>query len=163
CGRLLLGADDVRVLATSREPLRIAGEARYRLGPLTLPDQETPGNPADQATGESEAVTLFADRARRADPAFALDQQTRKTVAELAVPRLVDRSLLVPPRTGPDGRTRYVMLETLRAYGAGLLAEAAEDGEVTAALARYAADVAEQASAGLYTRAGEAASLRQLD
>ncbi|MGC1287737.1 MAG: NB-ARC domain-containing protein, partial [Streptosporangiaceae bacterium] len=38
CGRLLLGADDVRVLATSREPLRIAGEARYRLGPLTLPD-----------------------------------------------------------------------------------------------------------------------------
>ena len=31
CGRLLLGADDVRVLATSRESLRIAGEARYRL------------------------------------------------------------------------------------------------------------------------------------
>src|SRR5580693_9829316 len=49
CGRLLLGADDVRVLATSREPLRIAGEARYRLGPLTLPD---PGNPA--AAGGSE-------------------------------------------------------------------------------------------------------------
>ena len=41
CGRLLLGADDVRVLATSREPLRIAGEARYRLGPLTLPDPES--------------------------------------------------------------------------------------------------------------------------
>ena len=41
CGRLLLGADDVRVLATSREPLRIAGEARYRLGPLTLPTAET--------------------------------------------------------------------------------------------------------------------------
>jgi hypothetical protein len=33
CGRLLLGADDVRVLATSREPLRIAGESRYRLAP----------------------------------------------------------------------------------------------------------------------------------
>ena len=49
CGRLLLGADDVRVLATSREPLRIAGEVRYRLGPLTLPDQETCENPADQA------------------------------------------------------------------------------------------------------------------
>src|ERR1700749_4043856 len=43
CGRLLLGADDVRVLATSREPLRIAGEARYRLGPLTLPGPEKPG------------------------------------------------------------------------------------------------------------------------
>ena len=60
-----------------------------------------------------------------------------------AVPRLVDRSLLVPPRAGPDGRTRYAMLETLRAYGAGLLAQAGEDGEVTAALAEYAAEVAE--------------------
>jgi non-specific serine/threonine protein kinase len=255
CGRLLLGADDVRVLATSRESLRIAGEARYRLGPLTLPAPETP---ADQAGDESEAVTLFADRARRAEPGFILDQQTRKTVAELvarldgmplaielaaarvdalgvtqlldriddrfvllvdgdrlaeqrqrslaaavrwsyelldddeqrtfralsafpgpftlagaevvagpgaglAVPRLVDRSLLVPPRAGPDGRTRYAMLETLRAYGAGLLAEAGEDGDITAALAGYAAEVAEQASVGLYTRTGEAASLRHLD
>jgi predicted ATPase len=83
--------------------------------------------------------------------------------AALAVPRLVDRSLLVPPQAGPDGRTRYVMLETLRAYGAGLLAEAGEDGEVSAALAGYAAGIAERASAGLYTRTGEAASLRQLD
>ena len=73
CGRLLLGADDVRVLATSRESLRIAGEARYRLGPLTLPD---PGITQPAAAGEeSEAVTLFADRARRAEPGFSLDQR----------------------------------------------------------------------------------------
>ena len=259
CGRLLLGADDVRVLATSREPLRIAGEARYRLGPLTLPATENVANrPNPETAAESEAVTLFADRARQAEPGFAIDAQTRKTVAQLvarldgmplaielaaarvdalgvtqlldrmddrfallvdgdrlaeqrqrslaaavrwsyelldsdeqrtfralsafpgpftlagaeavagpgaglAVPRLVDRSLLVPPRTGPDGRTRYVMLETLRAYGAGLLAEAGEEGEVTATLAGYAAEIAERASAGLYTRTGEAASLRQLD
>ncbi len=78
CGRLLLGADDVRVLATSREPLRIAGEARYRLAPLTLPDPE---NPAD-ADG-SEAVALFADRARRADACFALDDETTPVVARL--------------------------------------------------------------------------------
>ena len=31
CAGLLLACDDVRVLATSREPLRVAGEARYRL------------------------------------------------------------------------------------------------------------------------------------
>src|SRR6202035_5343736 len=68
CGRLLLGADDIRVLATSREPLRIAGEARYRLAPLTLPD---PGNPADP--DGSEAVALFADRARQADATFSLN------------------------------------------------------------------------------------------
>src|SRR5215469_7150268 len=87
CGRLLLGADDVRVLATSREPLRIAGEVRYRLGPLTLPDPGKPENPANQpgpeGAEESEAVTLFADRARRAEPGFTLDAQTRRTVAQL--------------------------------------------------------------------------------
>ena len=38
--------------------------------------------------------------------------------------RLVDCSLLAPPRTGPDGRARYLMLDTLRAYGAGRLADA---------------------------------------
>ena len=78
CGRLLLGADDVRVLATSREPLRTAGEARYRLEPLTLPDPDNPANPAG-----SEAVALFADRARRADASFALDGETAPVVARL--------------------------------------------------------------------------------
>jgi hypothetical protein len=37
CAGLLLACDDVRVLATSREPLRVAGEARCRLASLTLP------------------------------------------------------------------------------------------------------------------------------
>ena len=78
CGRLLLGADDVRVLATSREPLRIAGEVQYRLGPLTLPG---PDDPADR--DGSEAVALFADRARRADASFALDGETTPIVARL--------------------------------------------------------------------------------
>ena len=38
CAGLLAACDDVRVLATSREPLRGSrGGVRYRLGPLTLP------------------------------------------------------------------------------------------------------------------------------
>ena len=37
CAGLLAACDDVRVLATSREPLAVAGEARYRLAPLALP------------------------------------------------------------------------------------------------------------------------------
>ena len=36
CGALLPAADDVRVLATSREPVGIAGEARYRLPAVDL-------------------------------------------------------------------------------------------------------------------------------
>jgi predicted ATPase len=46
CAGLLAACDDVRVLATSREPLAVAGEARYRLGPLALPG---PGDPGGRA------------------------------------------------------------------------------------------------------------------
>ncbi len=42
-----------------------------------------------------------------------------------AVLQLVDCSLLSPPRAGLDGRSRYVMLETLRAFGAVHLARQA--------------------------------------
>ena len=253
CAGLLAACDDVRVLATSREPLAVAGEARYRLGPLTLPG---PGSPADAAGCES--VALFADRARRADARFTLDDQTGPVVARLVarldgmplaielaaarvealgvpqlldriddrfallvtgdrlaagrqqslaamaewsyrlldeherrvfrlvslfpgpftleaaeaaagqdtgpvVARLVDCSLLVPPQAGVDGRSRYAMLETLRAYGAGLLEEAGEADAADAALAGYALRVAEQATSGLQTTTGEAAAARWLD
>jgi len=253
CTGLLLACDDVRVLATSREPLRVAGESRYRLAPLTLPD---PDNAADP--DQSEAVALFADRARLADAGFELTAETAPAVARLmarldgmplaielaaarvealgvaqllnriddrftlleaadrlaagrqrslaatvewsyrlltereqrvfravsvfpgpftleaaeavagtgagpAVLHLVDCSLLVPPRSDPDGRSRYLMLETLRAYGAGLLAQAAEDDAVAAALARHALRVAEDALTGLATGTGEVAAARWLD
>jgi transcriptional regulator with XRE-family HTH domain len=54
CAELLRTADDMRVLATSREPLRVAGEARYRLGPLSLPNLD----PAAEVE-RSEAVALL--------------------------------------------------------------------------------------------------------
>ena len=253
CAGLLVGADDVRVLATSREPLRVVAEAPYRLGPLALPRPDDVGDVAG-----CEAVALFADRARRADTRFALDDQTGPLVARLvrrldgmplaielaaarvealgvaqlldrlddrfvlltagdrlatarqrslaatvawsyqllddqerrvfralsvfpgpftldaaeavagpgagpAVLHLVDCSLLSPPRAGPDGRSRYVLLETLRAYGARLLAEAGEQEAAAAALARYALRVAEEAAGGLQTTIGEAAAARRLD
>jgi DNA-binding CsgD family transcriptional regulator len=79
------------------------------------------------------------------------------------VVRLVECSLLVPPRPGVDGRSRYAMLETLRGYGAGLLAAAGEQDQAQAALARYAPRVAEQAAAGLTSTAGEPAAARWLD
>jgi Phosphotransferase enzyme family len=80
CAGLLTAADDGRVLAASREPLRMTGEARYRLGPLAVPD---PGDLAGVA--RAEAVVLFADRARNADARFVLDGQTSSVVARRAV------------------------------------------------------------------------------
>jgi predicted ATPase len=78
CAGLLLACDDLRVLATSREPLAVSGEARYRLGPLTLPDSDDPAE-----AERSEAVALFADRARRADAHFVLDGRSGPVVAEI--------------------------------------------------------------------------------
>ncbi|HEY6294027.1 MAG TPA: NB-ARC domain-containing protein, partial [Streptosporangiaceae bacterium] len=242
--RLLLAADDLRILATSREPLQVAGESRYRLAPLTVPDPDDLANAA-----KAEAVALFTDRARSADMHFTVTTDTASAVARLvtrldgiplaielaaarvetlgvtglldrlddrfallsgadrlapsrhrslaatvewsyqlltpdeqrvfralsvfpgpvtlagaeavagpdagsAVLHLVDCSLLVPPRPGPDGRSRYAMLETLRAYGSRLLAQAGHDA-AAAALARYALALAEQAGAGLATSTGE--------
>jgi class 3 adenylate cyclase len=80
CEALLTAVDDVRVLATSREPVRAAGEACFRLPPLAL---SATGDPA----GGSEAVTLFADRARQADPHFVLAGETA-VAAEQLVERL---------------------------------------------------------------------------
>jgi predicted ATPase/DNA-binding CsgD family transcriptional regulator len=253
CAELLAACDDLRVLATTREALRVAGEARYRLGPLAVPGPE---DLADAA--RAEAVVLFADRARQADAHFMLDDHTGPEVARLvarldgmplaielaaartevlgvgqlldrlddrfallaggdrlapprqrslaaavewsyqlldeperrafravsvfpgpftlegaeavagagaglAVLRLAECSLLVPPRAGPDGRSRYMMLETLRAYAAKLRAEAGEQDTVAVALAAYALRVGEEAAAGLQSRAGEVAAARWLD
>ena len=72
CAGLLAACDDVRVLATSREPLAVAGEARYRLGPLSLPGGDDPAG-----AGGSEAVALFADRARQADARFRAGRADR--------------------------------------------------------------------------------------
>src|SRR5262249_58973635 len=55
CATLLPACDDVRVLATSREPLRVAGEARYRLGPLSLPGPDGTAGPAGSPAGGAVA------------------------------------------------------------------------------------------------------------
>jgi predicted ATPase/DNA-binding CsgD family transcriptional regulator len=253
CAAVIAACDDVRILATSREPLRIAGEASYRLAPLALADPADP-----EAIARCEAVTLFIERSRNANAHFVLDaldlpaasrlvarldgmplaielaatrvealgvgqlldridrrfevlvsgdrlaaerqQSLAATVqwsyellradeqrlfrmlsvlpgpftldsvravagagAEQTVLRLVDCSLLSPPQPGKDGRPRYAMLETLRAYGAGLLTEAGEHDAATAGLAAYAVAAAGQAAAGLQTGAGELAAALLLD
>src|SRR6202012_4402637 len=83
--------------------------------------------------------------------------------AGAAVLRLVDCSLVAPPSAGPDGRSRYLLLDTLRDYGAGQLDSAGEQPAARAALARYAVGVAEQAAAAMRTSPGEPPAVRWLD
>ncbi|QFZ20919.1 AfsR/SARP family transcriptional regulator [Saccharothrix syringae] len=61
----------LRVLATSREPLAIDGEALVPLGPLALPG---PGADLDHAR-RAASVRLFAERAAAVRPGFTVDER----------------------------------------------------------------------------------------
>ncbi|HUG55592.1 MAG TPA: LuxR C-terminal-related transcriptional regulator [Candidatus Limnocylindrales bacterium] len=74
---LLAACPRLRVLATSRERLGAAGERRWQVQPLSLPSDGTGG------WQRSDAVRLFAERARLALPTFTLDDDTGPAVAEL--------------------------------------------------------------------------------
>ncbi|GAA4051840.1 BTAD domain-containing putative transcriptional regulator [Nonomuraea soli] len=74
--QLLSRRPDLRILATSREPLAIIGEALCHLGPLELPS-----TPAEAA--QSAAVRLFVERAAGVRPDFTLDAATVEPVVEI--------------------------------------------------------------------------------
>ncbi|WP_018219313.1 BTAD domain-containing putative transcriptional regulator [Salinispora pacifica] len=78
--RVLRHAPGVRLLATSQEPLGVAGEQVCAVPPLALPDPAV-GDPVLLA--RASAVRLFVTRARAAAPAFALDETNAREVAEL--------------------------------------------------------------------------------
>ena len=165
----------IELAAARTEALGVGGlldrlEDRFAL--LAGGDRLAPPRQRSLAAAVEWSYQLLGDDERRAFRAvsvfpgpFTLEAAEAVAGADagLAVLRLVECSLLVPPRTGPDGRPRYVMLETLRAYGARLRAEAGEPDTAAAALAAYALRVAEEAAAGLQSRAGEVAAARWLD
>ncbi|MFL6245352.1 MAG: BTAD domain-containing putative transcriptional regulator [Thermoanaerobaculia bacterium] len=64
---LLLRCPKLRILATSREPLGIAGERLWPVPPIA----------------PEEAVQLFAERAIASDPSFALSEENSGKVAEI--------------------------------------------------------------------------------
>ncbi|HLZ70560.1 MAG TPA: helix-turn-helix domain-containing protein [Dehalococcoidia bacterium] len=66
--RLLAGCPSLRILATSREPLQLAGEYQRRVPPLALPDPDQPASPAELA--RCPAVQLFVERARAVNADF---------------------------------------------------------------------------------------------
>lgn len=80
--RELLGAcPGLRVLATSRTPLRIAGEQEVPLAPLRVPDRSVPADPA--VLLDFSAIRLFVERAQAARPDFRLTADNAAAVTEL--------------------------------------------------------------------------------
>ncbi|MFO0618525.1 MAG: protein kinase [Polyangiaceae bacterium] len=78
---LLRACPRVRVLATSREPLGVAGETTYRVPPLALPDAA--GAAGD--LGGFASVELFVERARAASPSFRVTDENASAIAGICV------------------------------------------------------------------------------
>lgn len=85
CGRMadaiLRTCPHVRILATSRQPLGIAGETTWRVPALSLPDPAADATAA--AVVAAEAVRLFVDRARASDPGFRLTDENARAVCDI--------------------------------------------------------------------------------
>ena len=79
--RLLHACPELTILATSREPLGIPGEATWPVRPLGLPDGQDGFAPENLA--RAEAVCLFLDRARAAVPDFAVTRDNAPAVAQV--------------------------------------------------------------------------------
>jgi predicted ATPase/DNA-binding CsgD family transcriptional regulator len=81
--QLLAGCPSLRVIATSREPLRVRGETVWRVPPLSVPTGLDPLSLADLA--RHEALQLFAERASAARSGFALGSENAEAVARLCL------------------------------------------------------------------------------
>ena len=78
---LLRACPELEIMATSREPLRITGEATLLVLGLSLPDQED-APPVEELAGY-EAIRLFVERAKAVDTGFALTERNAAAVGRL--------------------------------------------------------------------------------
>jgi predicted ATPase/DNA-binding SARP family transcriptional activator len=78
--RLLAHVPELRMLATSREPLRIAAEHEYRVPPLALPRA---GATSLDEVAQAAAVALFLERARAVEAEFELTDDNVDAVVDI--------------------------------------------------------------------------------
>ncbi len=100
----LQSCPELKVLATSRSPLRITGETEYPVPPLDLPDATGPVTA--MTAGRHAAVALFVERAKEVRPDFELDDDNAGAIGEivarldglpLAIELAAARVRLLPP------------------------------------------------------------------
>ncbi len=78
---LLRAAPNLRVIATSREPLQVSGEQVVPVSPLELPPEE--GSESLEQLQQNDAIALFAERAAAASGRFELTHSNRGAVVAL--------------------------------------------------------------------------------
>ncbi len=75
--QVLTACPRIRIVATSREPLRIDGETLWTVPPLPFP------SPADLSSATYAAVRLLCDRAASVRPGFRLDERNAEAVGRI--------------------------------------------------------------------------------
>ncbi|PBC47408.1 protein kinase [Rhodococcus sp. ACPA1] len=75
--------DRVQILATSREPLGVLGEAVFEVPPMPVPEEAQLADGQNAKSFHSEAVDLFEQRAAAVVPGYTLDDESRLEVARL--------------------------------------------------------------------------------
>ncbi|HEX9990123.1 MAG TPA: tetratricopeptide repeat protein [Chloroflexia bacterium] len=78
---LLVECPCLKVLATSREVLRVYGEHQFPVPPMSLPNRGK--LPIPEVLESYEAIRLFVDRAMAVHPSFALTEENALAVAEI--------------------------------------------------------------------------------
>src|SRR5438132_5507509 len=78
---LLEACPNLKIIATSREPLGVPGETPWRVPSLPVPDPDR--LPALEQVAESAAVALFVDRATAAPPSFQLTKENAPLVVQI--------------------------------------------------------------------------------
>jgi len=78
---LLRSCPELRVMATSRQALGMAGEVRLRVPPLSLPEAAVSASPAQIAA--FDAVALLVERAVAVQPGFCVDEANASSVLQL--------------------------------------------------------------------------------
>ncbi|MFI7167073.1 protein kinase [Rhodococcus erythropolis] len=76
---LLRTCPDLRILATSREPIGIGGEAILLVSPLAVPDPDH----LPRGVPRNDAMRLFVDRGARVVPGFELTEDNKVTIARI--------------------------------------------------------------------------------
>jgi non-specific serine/threonine protein kinase len=104
---LQVAAPQIKVLATSREPLHLYGEQQYTVPPLGLPDIDDVQQLDPAHLAMCESIALFLQQARAVQPDFDLSAGNAADVARLCVeldglPLAIElaaaRIKLLPPR-----------------------------------------------------------------
>jgi non-specific serine/threonine protein kinase len=184
---LLTHCPDVKVMATSREPLGIGAETILQVPTLSLPEGALAHDP--QGVLRSDAARLFVERATAADSAFRLTEGNTQAVADIcirldglplalelaasrvrAIPlaqladRLGDRFLLLA-KDDPSAPARQQTLHALMDWSYSLLSEREQVvfRRLAVFVSSWPLEAAERICAGDYATANGAAVLSHGD